>query len=78
MVRIFAFNNGRNGISSRPIQDPVGVFHEDALQHYDYVLAAAGAIGIRLLLCLTNHWCAKCFPRIRVGSMLFSQVQRDF
>ena len=34
----------------------VGVFHEAALQRYDYVLAAAGLIGIRLILCVQNHW----------------------
>ena len=54
VVRIFAFNNGKNnGYITAPIQDPVGVFHENALKHYDYVLAA-GAIGIRLILCLNN------------------------
>ncbi len=32
------------------------MFHEAALQRYDYVLAAAGLIGIRLILCVQNHW----------------------
>ena len=53
---MFAFNNGQSGISSMPIQDPVGVFHEEALQFYDYVVAVAGAVGIRLILPLGNHW----------------------
>ena len=58
VVRVFAFNNGaNNGYSTMPIQEPVGVFHEDALQHYDYVVAAAGAIGLRLILSLNNPWC---------------------
>ena len=62
MVRIFAFNNGQNGISSMPIQDPVGVFQEDALQRFDYVVAAAGLIGIRLILTINNHWDVRKMP----------------
>lgn len=64
VVRIFAFNNGENGISTMPIQNPVGVFHEPALEFYDYVLAVASSIGIRLLLCLNNHWCILHFVTV--------------
>ena len=64
VVRMFAFNNGQSGISSMPIQDPVGVFHEEALQFYDYVVAVAGAVGIRLILPLNNHWYCTCFRSV--------------
>ncbi len=62
VVRIFAFNNGQNGISSMPIQDPVGVVHEEALQRFDYVVATAGLIGIRLILTVNNHWEVREMP----------------
>ena len=44
------------------LRPQVGVFHEAALQRYDYVLAAAGLIGIRLILCVQNHWDVRSHP----------------
>jgi len=56
VVRIFGSNNG-DATGGQPIQNPVGVFHEEALKDFDYVVATAGVIGIRLIVCLNNYWC---------------------
>ena len=55
VIRFWAFNDG-TADSGQPIQNPVGVYHETALQRFDYVLATCNKIGLRLLPALVNFW----------------------
>lgn len=54
VVRTFGFENGYHHGSKPPLQNPIGVFHELALQHYDVAVAIAGEIGICLILPLVG------------------------
>ncbi len=59
VVRAFGFNNGHQHGAKPPMQEPVGVYNEDALQRMDFVLAAAGAIGIRMILPMVRRCCQR-------------------
>ena len=65
VVRTWAFcdgNNpygGGNGSEGVSFQPEMGLYYEPAFQNLDYVIKAAGELGIRLILPLVNHWSDK-------------------
>ncbi|KAL6770837.1 hypothetical protein ACKKBF_B32890 [Auxenochlorella protothecoides x Auxenochlorella symbiontica] len=60
VLRVFAFSDGygtqQNILTPVPFQPRLGEYNEEALKRLDFVLAAAAAKGIRLVLTLTNYW----------------------
>lgn len=53
VVRIWAFNDGGD---RRALQTAPGVYREEALIGYDYVLHRCGQLGLRVVLTLVNNW----------------------
>ena len=65
VVRTWAFcdgNNpygGGNGFEGVSFQPEMGLYYEPTFQNLDYVIKAAGELGVRLILPLVNHWSDK-------------------
>lgn len=55
VVRAWAFADG-SGQSYRPLQPEPYVYDDAAFDSLDYAVAKAGALGLRLVLALTNNW----------------------
>jgi mannan endo-1,4-beta-mannosidase len=53
VVRIWAFNEGGD---PRALQTAPGVYREEALAGYDYVLNRGSQLGLRFVLTLVNNW----------------------
>lgn len=68
VVRVYGFDDGTRHGSKPPIQNPIGTFHEEALQRYDFVMATAGEIGIRLILCMVRK--TSCDPKSMCAARL--------